>query len=166
MKKLVLSVISFIAWILLAWPFTQAGLDRQSIVVGVLASIIVGILFGDAFTDSPHKFFEPIRYFWFVYFCVVFAWSFLEASVDFAYRVLHPSLPIRPGIIKVRTRLKKRAGIAILANSIGFAPGAVTVEVEKDVLYIHMVCIRYEDTEEATAVIVRRFEKILERIFE
>ncbi|MCX7704672.1 MAG: Na+/H+ antiporter subunit E [bacterium] len=166
MKKLVLSMISFIVWVLLSWPFTPHGIDWQAIVVGIVASGFVGILFGDVFTDSPHRFFELKRYFWLLYFIAVFVWAFLEASFDFAYRVLHPSLPIRPGIIKVKTKLKKRAGIAMLANSIGFAPGAVTVEVIGDTLYIHMACLRYQDTEEATAYVVRRFERILERIFE
>ncbi|MCM8816560.1 MAG: Na+/H+ antiporter subunit E [Candidatus Omnitrophica bacterium] len=166
MKRLVLALLSFIVWILLIWPFTAYGIDWQGIIIGIFSSIIVGILFGDAFTDSPHRFFEIRRYLWLIYFIFVFVWSFLEASFDFAYRVLHPSLPIKPGIIKVKTKLKKRAGIAMLANSIGFAPGAVTVEVVGDTLYIHMACLKYQDTDEATAYVVRRFERILERIFE
>lgn len=166
MKKLVLTLISFVVWILLVWPFNVNGLDWEGIIIGIFSSIIVGILFGDVFTDSPHRFFEIRRYLWLFYFIIVFVWSFLEASFDFAYRVLHPSLPIRPGIIKVKTRLKKKTGIAILANSIGFAPGAVTVEVVGDTLYIHMACLKYQDTYEATAYVVRKFEHILERIFE
>lgn len=166
MRKLVLALISFIVWILLSWPFNSHGVDWQSVVIGIFASTIVGILFGDVFTDSPHRFFEIRRYLWLLYFIVVFIWSFLEAGFDFAYRILHPSLPIRPGIIKVKTKLKKRAGIAVLANSIGFAPGAVTVEIVGDTLYIHMAALKYQDTDEATAYVVRRFERILERIFE
>ncbi|MCM8822892.1 MAG: Na+/H+ antiporter subunit E [Candidatus Omnitrophica bacterium] len=166
MKKLILAFLSMVIWILLVWPFSSGDVDWHSIGIGVFASIIVGILFGNAFTDSPYKFFEIKRYFWLVYFVVVFVWSFLEASVDFAYRVLHPDLPIRPGIIKVKTKLKRKSGIAILANSIGFAPGAVSVEIVDGFLYIHMACIRYKDTDDATAVVVRRFERILARILE
>jgi multicomponent Na+:H+ antiporter subunit E len=167
MKKLVLGIISFIVWILLVWPFSEYGIDYVSLMVGIVASVIVGLFFGDVFTESPHKFFEPKRYFWLIYFVFLFAGAFIDASFDFAYRVLHPSLPIKPGIIKVRTILKRKSAIAILANCMGFAPGAVTVEIGDDgILYIHMACIRYTDTQDATAAFVKRFETILKRILE
>ncbi len=122
MRKLVLSVLCFIVWILLTWPFSEYGIDWQEITIGIISSIIVGIIFGDAFTESPYKFFEIKRYLWLIYFIMVFVASFIQASFDFAWRVLHPSLPIKPGIIKVKTRLKRNTAIAILANSIGFVP--------------------------------------------
>lgn len=166
MKKIVLAFISFIVWILLIWPFGPERFDIQGIIIGIFASLIVGILFGEAFTDSPSRFFEIKRYFWLICFVFVFIWEFIDAAIDFAYRVIHPSMPIRPGIIKVKTKLTKKSGIAMLANAIGFAPGAVTVEINDGLLYIHMANIKYETTEEATEAVVRRFERILERIFE
>ncbi|HPP66581.1 MAG TPA: Na+/H+ antiporter subunit E [bacterium] len=167
MKKFVLFVISLIIWLLLTWPFTKYGFDYEGLIVGILAAMLVAILFGDVFTESPHKFFEPKRYLWFIGFVFVFFWEFLHASMDFAYRILHPNLPIRPGIIKIKTELKREFAIAILANCIGFAPGAVTVAIGQDnYLYIHMAFIRDTDPEKATGYVVRRFEMILKRIFE
>ncbi|OQB71972.1 MAG: Na(+)/H(+) antiporter subunit E1 [candidate division TA06 bacterium ADurb.Bin131] len=167
MRKIILALFSLIVWVLLVWPFTPWGFDYQSFLVGIIVSIFVGILFGDVFTESPHKFFEPKRYMWFICFVFVFFWEFLHASFDFAYRVLHPELPINPGIIKVKTNLKKEFAIGILANCIGFAPGAVTVEVSEDnYLYIHMAFIRHIGAEEPGAYVIRRFERILKRIFE
>ncbi|HOL36104.1 MAG TPA: Na+/H+ antiporter subunit E [bacterium] len=167
MKKLVLSIVSLVVWILLVWPFSPDGIDYQSLFIGIIASGIVGLFFGDAFTESPHKFFEPRRYFWLICFVFVFAAAFIDASIDFAWRVLHPSLPIKPGIIKVRTSLKRKSAIAILANCMGFAPGAVTVEIGEDgILYIHMACIKHFDKGEITPLFVRKFERILKGIFE
>ncbi|MGB9642024.1 MAG: Na+/H+ antiporter subunit E [Candidatus Ratteibacteria bacterium] len=167
MKKLTLSIVALVIWILLVWPFSPSGFDYQSLFVGIVASCIVGLFFGDSFTESPHKFFEPKRYLWFIYFVLVFAVAFIDASIDFAWRVLHPSLPIKPGIIKVKTTLKRKSAIAILANCMGFAPGAVTVEIgDNGIFYIHMACIKRVKEGEITPAFVRKFERILKGIFE
>ncbi len=167
MKKGVLFFLLLLVWILLVWPFSQGTIDYQSIIAGTIVSFFTSIVFGELFTESPHKFLEAKRYFWAVLYIPIFLWSCLLANLDVAYRVLHPSLPIKPGIVKVRTRLKSKSAITALANSITLTPGTMTVEVCDDgYLYIHWICVRDIDLEKATLIIVRRFENLLERIFE
>ncbi|MCM8764553.1 MAG: Na+/H+ antiporter subunit E [Candidatus Omnitrophica bacterium] len=167
MKKGVLFFLLLVFWILLVWPFSHGIVDCQSIVVGAIVGFFASLVFGELFTESPHKFLEIKRYLWAILYLVVFLWACLLANLDVAYRVLHPSLPIKPGIVKVRTRLKNKTAIAALANSITLTPGTMTVEVGDDgYLYIHWIYVREFDIEKATNIVVRRFENLLERIFE
>ena len=166
MKRGVLSILLFIVWILLVWPFKEYGIDYQSILAGAIISLFAGYIFGVGFTESPHKFLGIKRYLWGIYYIPVFFYYCLLANLDVAYRVLHPKMPIKPGIVKVKTKLKSKSGITALANSITLTPGTMSVEVKDGYIYVHWIYVREKDIEKATEIIVRRFEKILERIFE
>ena len=84
-----------------------------------------------------------------------------------AYRVFHPAMPIRPGIVKVTTRLRLRAARTILGNSITLTPGTLSVDVRDDgVLMVHWIYVRTLDEEEAARRLIGRFEWFIERIFE
>lgn len=62
----------------------------------------------------------------------VLFWEIIKANVDVAYRVLHPRIPIRPGIVVIRTSLKSNVAKLILANSITLTPGTFTLDVVDD----------------------------------
>ena len=164
MKSRVVSFfISFIVWTGLSW-----SVNWQHILTGVLVSSLVAWVTGDLFTKNPWKFKEPVRYLYLVYYVLVLIWEMVKANLDVAYRVLHPGLPIKPGIVKVRTRLKSEAALTYLANSITLTPGTFTIDVDSEngFLYIHWIWVVTEDVEKATQIIVHKFENILEKIFE
>jgi multicomponent Na+:H+ antiporter subunit E len=84
-----------------------------------------------------------------------------------AYRVLHPAMPIKPGIVKVKSVLKTSTGRTALATSITLTPGTLTMEVTADgVFYIHWLYVNTLNEEEAAKQILRRFEWYIQRIFE
>ena len=90
----------------------------------------------------------------------------VKANLDVAYRVLHMDLPIRPGIVKVKSTLQSDLGLTFLANSITLTPGTLTVDIIGNELYIHWINVLTDDPEQQTAIIVRRFENILKKVFE
>ena len=106
-------------------------------------------------------------YFLFVY-LPIFLWECVKANLDVAYRVLHPNLPINPGIVKVRTTLESDTALTFLANSITLTPGTLSVDIDKDkgVLYVHWIDVKAKDVESASRIIVQRFETILKKIFD
>lgn len=154
-------LIIFILWLLLTWSLTV-----QEIIVGVVVALLLSILFSDVFVKGGGKFVQPARYFWFLVYMPLFLYYVFRANFDVAYRVLHPEMPIRPGIVKVRTTLKSDMAKAFLANSITLTPGTLTVDIVGDHLYVHWINIVTEDPQEETEVIVRKFEGYLRRIFE
>jgi multicomponent Na+:H+ antiporter subunit E len=96
----------------------------------------------------------------------VFLWACLKANIDVAYRVLHPAMPIRPGIVKVRTGLKSEFARTLLANSITMTPGTISVDIIGNNLYIHWIYVHSEDPEIYTSLILGQFEKYIKRIVE
>jgi len=91
----------------------------------------------------------------------------LLANLDVVYRVIHPKMPIRPGIVRVKTTLKSESAKAALANSITLTPGTLSVDITEDNhLYIHWINVKSTEEEEATKRIVLRFENILKKIFD
>jgi len=89
----------------------------------------------------------------------------LKSNLDVAFRVIHLTIQINPGIVKVKTKLKSKLGRTILANSITLTPGTLTVETNGEDYYIHWINITSDDIKGATKQIVSKFEKYLEVIF-
>jgi multicomponent Na+:H+ antiporter subunit E len=162
-NRVVFFIVALIIWILLAW-----SLNWQHLVVGFLVCVLVAFIVGDLFTENFYKFKEPKRYLWLLYYIPVFLWEMIKANIDVAYRVMHPKLPIKPGIVKVKTKLKSESGLTFLANSITLTPGTMSVDIDKEngYIYVHWINVKAGDIENATRIIVDRFERILSRIFE
>ena len=107
--------------------------------------------------------------FWSACYAFVFLWECLKANIDVAWRVLHPKLPIKPGIVKVKTLLRSDIGLTVLANSITLNPGSTTVDVDKDngFLYIHLLKVEEGyDRSSMHLKRVARLENILRKIFD
>jgi multicomponent Na+:H+ antiporter subunit E len=162
-SRILTFVVSLVLWTLLSF-----SLDWQHLTVGVAISCLVALAMGEMFTDVPYKWLDAKRYAWFLYYIPVFAWECFKSNIDVACRVLHPRLPINPGIVKVKTILKSESGLAFLANFITLAPGTLSVDIDQDngFLYIHWIDVKSQDVETASRIIVSRFEKILKKVFE
>jgi multicomponent Na+:H+ antiporter subunit E len=127
----------------------------------------VAVLFHEILPKEHHVFISPIRIFWFLIYLPVFFYSVVVANLDVMYRALHPKMPIKPGIVKIKTKLKTDSGITALANSITLTPGTLTVDVTDDgYLYIHWINVTTDDVEQATKQIAERFEWFIQKIFE
>lgn len=99
-----------------------------------------------------------------VYAIVLFK-EIIAANFDVAYRVIHPKMPIRPGIVIIKTELKQDIAKLILANSITLTPGTFTLDIQGDHILIHWINVRSEETEAATKAIGEKFERVLKKIF-
>jgi len=147
------------------WLLLTYSLKADFVVVGVLFTVLA-IVF--TFGKYPHRewLLNPVRLFWLAIYIPYFLYYCVKANLDVAYRVLHPDLPIRPGIIKVRTNLKSKLAKTFLANSITLTPGTLTVDIVGQDLYVHWINVHTLDPEEQTKIVVKRFEGLLKRIFE
>jgi multicomponent Na+:H+ antiporter subunit E len=167
MKRSIYFIIAFILWLLLTWPVVDGQIDFQIVVAGLIASLIVAIMFHEILPDEHHVFISPVRIFWFLVYIPVFFYYVIKANLDVVYRALHPQMPIKPGIVKIKTNLKTDSAITALANSITLTPGTLTVDLTDDgYLYIHWINVQSDDVEQATKFIAQRFEWFLKKIFE
>jgi multicomponent Na+:H+ antiporter subunit E len=161
MRYLAVFILSMLFWLMLTFEFTL-----PNIIVGAVASFITSLVFTRFFIKNVYKLIQPHRYFWFLVYLIVFIWECIKANIDVAYRVLHPAMPIRPGIVKVKTTLKSDMAKMLLANSITMTPGTISVDIIDDCLYIHWIYISSEDPEVYTKIITGAFEKYIKRIVE
>jgi multicomponent Na+:H+ antiporter subunit E len=169
MRRISLFLVSMVIWYLFSWPydFQAHTMNWQIFIAGIVFSLVASLLFVEVFTQQPLKLFSLRRYFWAIVYVPVYFWYMLVANLDVVYRVIHPAMPIRPGIVKVRTRLKSESARTALANSITLTPGTMTVDITDDgYLYIHWINVRATDVEQATKRIVTHFEPFLSKIFD
>ena len=167
MRRLTYFILTFIIWVLLAWPFANGQIDRQIVIAGLIVSAIVAVLFRGLPPEQQRVLLSPVRIFWLLVYIPVFFYYVIKANLDVVYRAVHPKMPINPGIVKIKTKLKTDAGITALANSITLTPGTLTVDLTDDgFLYIHWINVKSTDIEQATAFIAGKFEFFLARIFE
>ena len=167
MRRLIYFVLAFIIWVVGTWPFVDGRVDLQLVTAGLIASVIVALLFHEILPKEHRVFVSPVRIFWFLVYVPVFFYYMIKANFDVVYRALHPKMPIKPGIVKIKTTLKTESGITALANSITLTPGTLTVDLTDDgFLYIHWINVKSDDIEQATEFIARRFEWFLKKIFE
>ncbi|MBN1595523.1 Na+/H+ antiporter subunit E [candidate division FCPU426 bacterium] len=168
-NKIILFLLSYLIWLLLTWPFdfSTGQINVQAIVAGFIASILVAMIMREISYHRLARLFNPLRYFWFCVYILVFSYYLVKSNLDVAFRVLHPDLPIKPGIVKIKTRLQTDTAITALANSITLTPGTLTVDYRNDgYFYVHWIYVTTFSQEEAAARIIGRFEWFIHKIFE
>jgi len=161
MRYLALFLLTFVFWLLLTFD-----LSVPNLIAGGAAALVTSLLFTKYFFHKVVKFVQPVRYFWLLVYLVIFTWECIKANFDVAYRVLHPAMPIKPGIVKVHLDLKSDFARTMLANSITMTPGTISVDIIDDVLFVHWIYVRSEDPEVYSRKIAGKFEKYIKKIFE
>jgi multicomponent Na+:H+ antiporter subunit E len=168
MNRPVLFVLLLLFWVSLTWPADPPGLTYlQDVGTGVVVALLVTWIMGETATEGLARWFEPKRYLWALAYVFVLAAYIAKANVEVAYRVLHPAMPIRPGIVKVKTHLQRSSSRTALSNSITLTPGTLTVDIHDDgVMMVHWIYVQSVDEEEVARQVIGRFEWFIERIFE
>jgi len=161
MRILAFFIALLVIWLLLTW-----SIDSQELIAGIVLCVGLAMALGNIYKQEPKRLFQPRRWFYFLVYVPYFIYCCIKANFDVAYRVLHPDLPIRPGIVRVTTRLKSDVAKTFLANSITLTPGTLTVDIVGQDLFVHWINVAADDPRERTDIIVRRFEGLLARIFE
>ncbi len=157
---LALGVVLFVVWLAV-----NSTLQLDVIAAGIVICAALSYTFfrrSDAWHQirlSPHVLYHFIAY------TIVFFVELVRANINVMRYVYSPRIDVRPGIIKIKTRLKSPIGRLALANSIALTPGSLVVELDGDTLFIHWLDIKTMDTDETTRMIAGPFEKHLEAVF-
>lgn len=162
-SRLVVFFLSILVWLALT-DFK----DVQEITAAVVIAVLVSLFAGHMLITTRKQKHLVIRWARAVIYFFYFLWEMLKANVHVAYIVLHPLLPIKPGIVKVKTRLTKDTALTVLTSSITLTPGTLTVDINPDLgeIYIHWIDVKATEPDECTAQISAGFERILKEVFE
>jgi multicomponent Na+:H+ antiporter subunit E len=153
-------VVSYGVWLALV-----GTLNWQELLMGGVLSAIVAAFGWRYFSQVGFSHLSLKKLLYLIAYIPVFFWAMIKANFDVAYRVIHPRMPISPGIVVIKTDLKSDSGKLALANSITLTPGTLTMDVEGDSMLIHWINVKSTDTDEATRIISKRFERFLKVIF-
>jgi len=152
-------------FLMLVWIAFTSSFATHELIVGALTAMIISYLSIRLFTCCTISIFNPVKIFYMIWFFIVFLIALIKSNFDVARRVLSPSLPINPGIVKFKTKLTTNYSKMVLANSITLTPGTLTVDIIDDTFYIHWIDVKTTDSEKAFTEIAEQFEKILLKIF-
>ncbi|RKY00414.1 MAG: Na+/H+ antiporter subunit D [Spirochaetes bacterium] len=161
MRAIVLFIFLFLIWLVLTF-----NVENQNILVGAVIAVLATALMSKYSLKPSKKILNPVRYLWAIIYGFIFLWECIKANLDVAYRVLHPGLPVKPGIVKAKSTLKSDVAKVFLANSITMTPGTITVDIKDDEFFVHWIYVYSKDEKIYTQKILGRFEKYLKRIFE
>ena len=141
----VTAIVAFVAYLILTAGAGHLVLwSIDEIIIGVILSIIVGILSRRIFVKKSYRMLNPKRWLFGLAYIGPFFIAMAKANLDVAYRVITGK--IRPGIVKISPNLKTDLGIAMLANSITLTPGTLSVDVDEknNDLYVHWINVKDE----------------------
>jgi multicomponent Na+:H+ antiporter subunit E len=138
-----------------------AGFVLEELIIGVVLSVVVtGILLKTVTYEIDAMFFiKLVKYI--ILYVPVFIYKLILANLDVARRVLSPTIPLNPGIVKVPTKLKGDLGRLTLANSITLTPGTLSLDVMDNAVYVHTVDVK----EDSDTLLSEPFEGLLGGIF-
>ncbi len=88
----------------------------------------------------------------------------IKCGVNVAKIVLDPKLPIRPGIVAVKSRRPSNVGVALSAHAITITPGEMVIEIDDDgTMYTHCLDAvnSAADADGAQAIRNRLLDRIL-----
>jgi len=160
-KNIVISsVILFVFWVLL-----NNSIELINLLIGAGLSLMLSFLFCRSCNVFGDVKLTPGAFIYTIVYLFVFLGELIKSNLDVARRVVSPALPIKPGIVEVKTSLQSPMARMILANSITLTPGTLTVDMQDDQLFIHWIEVKTADQQQATERIVRKFEKYLEKIY-
>lgn len=162
-SRIIVFCLSFLVWVAL----TSIS-DWQEVILGIIVALVVSLLAGQ-FLITTEKSKHPVRrLFLAIIYFFKFLWEMIKANLHVAYIVINPALPIRPGIVKIKTNLTKDSALTVLTNSITLTPGTLTVDInpESHEIYIHCIEVTSTDVGENTREIGGRFEGLIAEVFE
>ena len=154
-------------WLVLfvVWMVANSALSLAVAITGGIITFALAYIFSatsDAWKNirwTPQGLYHSIAY------LGTFVVELVRANINMMSYVYAPRIDIKPGIVKVRTRLTSPIGRLALTSSIALTPGSLVIDLRGDRLFIHWLDVQTTDVDEATKALVAPFESYLEKIF-
>jgi multicomponent Na+:H+ antiporter subunit E len=141
----------------LVWIGISNSLASDELIVGAIVSFIVVYFFTDR---SKLNLFSILKKY--IFFIPLFLKELVKSNLEVAKIVLSPKIDIKSGIVDLQTTLINDSDKLLLANSITLTPGTLTLELDGDHLYVHVLDIKEDEKEYLQEKIVGKFEKVID----
>ncbi|NPA96765.1 MAG: Na+/H+ antiporter subunit E [Crenarchaeota archaeon] len=164
LRAIPLAILVFIVYIIYTGSATI-----YDIVTGIIAAALSSLLMANITIEKPGKALNPVRWGWGIAYAIYYFFvAEVKAHLDVTKRILSPSMPIRPGIVRVPYRVESDYAITAVANSITNTPGTVVVDIDpqKRLFYVHWIDVASLEPEECRKQISEDFERFASRVFD
>lgn len=121
------------------WALLSGHFDIVHNTLGAISCVGAAALFHKSMFESNEMNRIPGLTLKFLGYLGWLGWQIVLSNIDVLKRVLSPSMPINPQIIRFNTNLKTDIGKTVLANSITLTPGTVTIGVEGSEFIVHAI---------------------------
>ncbi len=149
--------------LLILYLAITGNLQISNIVLGTLVATIATMLLRPQ-PDSIDLNRLPLAAWALLRYISILAVDVVRSGINVARIVLHPALPIRPGIIAIPSGCDSELGAALSAHAITITPGEMVIGIdEQGVLYTHCLDATHAAEYAAQAQAMRR--DLLSKIF-
>ncbi|MBU1026893.1 MAG: Na+/H+ antiporter subunit E [Candidatus Margulisbacteria bacterium] len=152
-------------FLMFTWLLFTFSLDPFSLLLGVIFSFLIALLTCDYFVqdDGVIQQCHLPRFQYLIPYVFVLLFEIFLGSLFVVYYVI--TMRIKPGLLKLKTKLNSRFAQVLLANSITLTPGTVTVDIQDQELLVHWLNVKTNEVTQAEKMIKAGFEKWLGRMF-
>jgi len=163
-KVLGVFILTFIVYLVFS-----GSVSTYDLITGAAVALATSLITANLVVSNPSKLVQVRRLGWLLVYAIrYFFVDEVKAHLDVMKRILHPRMPINPGIVKVPYEVVSDYAMLTIANSITNTPGTVVVDVfpEEKAFYIHWIDVAATEPEKARESISKIFEKFAKRIFD
>lgn len=154
-------------WLVLfvVWMVANSTLAIEVALLGVVITLALAYVFTSTSSAWRQIRWTPAGLYHFLAYSGTFLVELVKANIAMMRVVYAPRIDIKPGIVKIRTRLKSPIGRLALANTIALTPGSLVLDIKDETLYIHWLDVQTTDLDKATEALAGPFETHLEKVF-
>lgn len=126
-----LALVSYGLWLLLSGHYNALLLSLG--VVSILIVVMIALRM-DVIDREGHPIHLTIKIlpYW-----SWLGWQIIRSNLDVARRILSPTMPISPTVLRVKASQRSALGKVIYANSITLTPGTVSINIETNEIEVH-----------------------------
>ncbi len=151
----------FLFWfsmLLVMWLVLSDSVEFASVLVGMGISGVIALIYILLYPKEDFDFVRPV---WLLAYGFVLIKNIIIANIYLTKILMRKDLTLSPAIIAIPTTLKSDWQKLLLANSITLTPGTLTLDIEDNMLFIHI--IEYEEGMDRSKII-DEFERVIRRI--
>jgi len=147
----------------------SGSVSTYDLITGAIVALATSLITANLVISNPSKLIQIERLGWLLIYSVrYFFVDEVRAHLDVMRRILHPKMPINPGIVKVPYEVTSDYAMLTIANSITNTPGTVVVDVspEERAFYVHWINAVTTEPAEVRKIVSKVFESFAKRIFD
>jgi multicomponent Na+:H+ antiporter subunit E len=147
----------------------SGSVSTYDLVLGFVVALLSGYLTSSLLVSDVRKALNIRRFIWLIIYGIYYLTiAEFKAHSDVIRRILHPRMPINPGIVRTPYNVVNDYSIVAIANSITNTPGTVVVHLDegKKIYYVHWIYVKAPDPKTTYDNIVKNFERYVKKIFE